>query len=116
MQNVTRILGMIIVLVTVVGCSSFSLKSKDVNWDFDHGVKFSQMQVTADTYKLIVMSNNKTHFSRLSTFLLRQSYKICGHYGFTLEMLSGIEMIDERRISPSYIQPNLTANLSCSSQ
>ena len=83
------------------------------DWDFDHQVQFQQIKLSKNTYSIKVISNDKTHFNQLSTFLIRHSYKICGQYDFELTVLSGIEGIDDRKISPSYIQPSLSANLVC---
>lgn len=83
------------------------------SWDFDHGVQYRQKEINKGEYQLTVISNDNVRFNRLATFLLRQSYKVCGQYGFTLKVLSGIEDIDDRKVSPSHIQPSLSANLTC---
>jgi len=84
--------------------------------DFDHKVQYTQEKLNEHTYLIKIITNNKSRFSHLSEFLLRHSYKVCGQYGFQLTILSGIEDIDDKKISPSYIQPSLKVNLVCPSK
>jgi hypothetical protein len=92
-------------------CSQKSALNR--SYDFDHNVNFEQKKLDNGQFFINVISNDKTGFNRLATFLLRHSYTLCGSYDFKIEVLNGIEQVDERRVSPSYIQPNLSANIEC---
>jgi len=82
-------------------------------WDFDHHVQFKKTKFDEHNYQLEVIPNNKVSFERLSAFLLRRGYLICGTYGYKLELITGVESFDYPRASPNLIMPNLTAKLEC---
>jgi hypothetical protein len=82
-------------------------------WDFDHELQYKKNQLTDSSYQLEVIPNQNVSFERLSAFLLRQGYLICGHYGYKLELITGVESFDFLRASPNLIMPNLKANLEC---
>jgi hypothetical protein len=82
-------------------------------WDFDHQVQFKKTKFDDNNYQLEVIPNNKVSFERLSAFLLRRGYLICGTYGYKLELITGVESFDHFRASPNMIMPNLTAKLEC---
>jgi hypothetical protein len=82
-------------------------------WDFDHQLQFKKTKFDDNHYQLEVIPNNKVTFERLSAFLLRRGYLICGTYGYKLEMITGVESFDYPRASPNFIMPNLTAKLEC---
>jgi hypothetical protein len=82
-------------------------------WDFDHKLQFKRTQFDDNHYQLEVIPNNKVDFERLSAFLLRRSYLICGSYGYKLELIKGVESFDFPRASPNLIMPNLTAKIEC---
>ena len=86
------------------------------NWDFDHKLQFKTTKFADNRYQLEVMANDKQGFERLSAFLLRQSYSICGSYGYTLELIAGVESFDYSFTSPNLIRSNLTAKLECPRQ
>lgn len=109
-RNITALV--VCVLSFTINAQAESNK-ETLQWDFDHGVQYSQNQVTERQYQLKVFANDKTPFHKLSTFLIRQALKVCGQYGYKLEILSGVEGIDDRRVSPNYIQPSLKATLEC---
>ena len=48
--------------------------------------------------------------------MMRRSYDICGTYGFTIEVLRGIEKITDRQSFPNLIMPSLSANIECPKQ
>ncbi|WP_083494318.1 hypothetical protein [Colwellia sp. MT41] len=110
-----------IILMSVVfllpGCatsaSDVPLGQAQSQWDFDHQLQFKKTQFDDNHYRLEVMPNNKVSFERLSAFLLRRSYLICGTYGYKLELITGVESFDYSRASPNLIMPNLTAKLEC---
>jgi hypothetical protein len=85
-------------------------------WDFDHQLQYKTIQLDNGHYQLEVITNNKTDFSRMSAFLLRQSYLICRQYGYSLTMVKGVERFDFLRQSPNLIRSNLVAKLACPSQ
>jgi len=101
------------VIFCVLSACIVEKKAIATEYDFDHKVQFKQQKVSQNTYYLEVIAKRKTSFQQLSAFLMRQSYKLCDSYGFKLEILNGVEKFDDRQVSASYIQPNLTANLEC---
>ncbi len=107
--------GLLILLTS--GCASQSddipLGEAKSAWDFDHNVQYKKTKFDENTYQLEVISNSKVNFERLSVFLLRRSYLICGGYGYKLELIKGIESFDHFRASPNMIMPNLTAKIEC---
>lgn len=82
-------------------------------WDFDHHLQFKKTKFDDNNYQLEIIPNNKVSFERLSAFLLRRGYLICGQYSYKLELLTGVESFDYPRASPNFIMPNLTAKLEC---
>ncbi len=82
-------------------------------WDFDHQVQFKKTKFDDNNYQLEIMPNTKVSFERLSAFLLRRGYLICGSYGYKLKLITGVESFDYPRASPNLIRPNLTAKLEC---
>ncbi len=103
-------------LVACAGSSQVVLGQAQTEWDFDHQVQFKKTQFDDDHYQLEIMPNNNVSFERLSAFLLRRSYLICGSYGYKLELITGVESFDYPRASPNYIMPNLTAKLECATE
>jgi hypothetical protein len=103
-------------LVACTGPSHVVLGQAKTEWDFDHQVQFKKTQFDDDHYQLEIMPNNNVSFERLSAFLLRRSYLICGSYGYKLELITGVESFDYPRASPNYIMPNLTAKLECATE
>ena len=82
-------------------------------WDFDHHLQFKKTQFDENHYQIEVIPNTKVSFERLSAFLLRRGYLICGSYGYKLELITGVESFDYPLASPNFIMPNLTAKLEC---
>ena len=111
---------MVLVITLSFALSSCAMKSDHVlnstggsQWDFDHQVQYKQRQIAANSYQLEVISGHRVKFERLSAFLLRQSYLICGQYGYKLEVLKGVESYDHKKGSPNLILSNLIAKLKC---
>ncbi len=92
---------------------SVDSKGNQTYWDFDHQVQFKEVKLSGKQYRLEVITNNKVSFERLSAFLLRRGYLICGTYGYKLELITGVESFDHFRASPNMIMPNLKAKLEC---
>ena len=109
-------------LVKIIGLSALWLTAtvyageKDANFDFDHKVHYKQTQLSAGKYYLEVLNQDKTRFTQMSAFLLRHAHKVCKGYDFNLQLLKGIEQFDDKRVSPNYIHPALTANLECANK
>jgi hypothetical protein len=82
-------------------------------WDFDHELQYKKTQLSDSSYQLEVIPNQKVSFERLSAFLLRRGYLICGQYGYKLELITGVESFDFPRASPNLIMPSLKAKLEC---
>ncbi|KGJ94535.1 hypothetical protein [Colwellia psychrerythraea] len=100
-------------LSACAGPSSVVLGQAQTEWDFDHQLQFKKTQFDEFNYQLEVIPNNNVSFERLSVFLLRRGYLICGRYGYKLELITGVESFDHFRASPNMIMPNLTAKLEC---
>jgi len=106
----------LLAVFTLVGCATPTVSTNQSEWDFDHEVRFEQKKLSDNKYHLVVISNDKTHFSRLATFLVRKSMDLCNQYGFKIEILSGVEGVDDRRGLPNMIMPSLAANVECPSK
>jgi len=102
-----------LLLAACTGSNQIVLGQAQTEWDFDHQLQYKKTQLSVNIYQLEIVSNHKANFERLSAFLLRQSYLICGGYGYKLELLRGVERFDHLRESPNLIIPNLTAKLQC---
>lgn len=112
--------GLLFVLVTSLlsACAAPStvvLGQAQSEWNFDHQLQFKETKFDDNNYQLEIIPNNKVSFERLSAFLLRRGYLICGSYGYKLELITGVESFDYPRASPNFIMPNLTAKLECPS-
>lgn len=115
---------MIITLIAIAvfshltGCTTSRSKTvaqfSGVQWDFDHQVQFRQTTLTKKHYQLEIIPNKRVGFDSLATFLLRKSFKLCKSYHYNIEMIQGIEGIDDKRAMPNHIQPNLMAIIECS--
>ena len=110
-----RLLSLVVLCVSLSACSNIDTEKVASRWDFDHDIQFKQTKLSENKYHLTVIPNSDTHFGELATFMMRQSYKICGTYGYTIEVLTGIEKFDDRKYSPNLIMPSLSANIECPS-
>ena len=110
--TITLLLGLML-----TSCANhYSQKSRNsgaAQWDFDHGVQFKQTQFSHRLFQLEVIPNNKVKFERLTAFLIRKSYLLCGNYHYTIEMVQGIEGFDDKRAMPNYIFTSLIAQIEC---
>ena len=82
-------------------------------WDFDHQIQFKQTDLKDGKHHLQVIAKQSTEFSKLATFLMRQSLRICKSYGFKIEVLEGVERFDDKLSFPNMIMPSLSANIEC---
>jgi len=103
----------ILLFSVTIGCTQINQTRSD--FDFDHQVQFKQQLSDEGIYHVKVISTSKTSFEQLASFIFRHAYKLCGSYGFTMEVINGVEGFDDKRISPSYIQPSLSIKLNCPS-
>jgi len=106
-------LAFVLAGILLTGCVNFNQLNTGNEWDFDHQVQYKKTKLSANIYQIEIVSGNSANFDKLSAFLLRQSYLICGQYGYKLEILKGVESFDHSRASPNLIMPNLTAKLEC---
>ena len=117
MKKVIYIFIHVFLLLSMTACTNLNnIKANtdgDAQWDFDHHVQFTQTQLAKNYYQLEIIPNNKIDFSQQATFLLRQSYSLCLHYHYTLEIIQGIEGFDDKRAMPNYIFPSLIAKITC---
>ena len=100
-------------LSACAGPSPVVFGQAQTEWDFDHHLQFKKTQFDEHNYQLEIIPNNKVSFERLSVFLLRRGYLICGRYGYKLELITGVESFDHFRASPNMIMLNLKAKLEC---
>jgi hypothetical protein len=114
--GVMRSLTLAITCLSLSACSNIDSKNGAPQWDFDHNIQFEQTKLSENKYHLQVNPKSDTHFAELATFMMRQSYEICGTYGYTIEVLTGVERFDDRTFSPNLIMPSLSANIECPSQ
>jgi hypothetical protein len=108
-----RLLTVVITCFAFSACSNIDTKNGAAQWDFDHNIQFEQTKLSENKYHLQVNPKSDTHFDKLATFMMRKSYEICGTYGFTIEVLKGIEKFDDRQSFPNLIMPSLSANIEC---
>lgn len=101
------------VIMMLFSCASAERISNNVEWDFDHKVRFQQTQLEDGRYHLIVTPKSDTRFSKLATFLMRKSFEICRSYGFKMEILQGVELYNDRIAHPNFIMRSLAANIEC---
>ncbi|MBL4908470.1 MAG: hypothetical protein JKX78_00340 [Alteromonadaceae bacterium] len=94
-------------------CAQAPIKNGQAQWDFDHHLQFKQTKLAESQYHLVVVANNKTHFSQLVTFLMRRSLELCQSYGFKMEVLAGVETFNHKLESPNRLMPSLAVNLEC---
>ena len=117
MKKKTITIMLVLSTIMLSGCTTMAndvpLGQARSEWDFDHQLQFKKTKFDDHHYKLEVIANNKVSFERLSAFLLRRSHLICGTYGYTLQLITGVESFDYPRASPNLIMPNLTAKLEC---
>ncbi|WP_448246975.1 hypothetical protein [Thalassotalea agariperforans] len=91
------------------------LNNGESQWDFDHNLQFSETLISDNIYHIEIIPNDKTNFSRLATFLMRRSLRLCQSYGFKIEVLKGVESYDHKRSFPNMIMSKLAANVECPS-
>ncbi len=107
----------VIYAVLALGLTACASNSPTPNgasqWDFDHQVQFKQTDLKDGKYYLQVITKQNTEFSKLATFLMRQSLRICKSYGFKIEVLEGVERFDDKLSFPNMIMPSLSANIEC---
>jgi hypothetical protein len=111
-----RLFTLAITCFALSACTNIVSENGASQWDFDHNIQFKQTILAENKYHLEVNPKSDTHFDKLATFMMRQSYEICGTYGFTIEVLKGIEKFDDRKSFPNLIMPSLSANIECASQ
>jgi hypothetical protein len=111
-----RLLILAATCFTLSACSNIDTDNGTSQWDFDHNIQYKQTKLSETKYHLQVIPKSDTHFSKLATFMMRQSYEVCGTYGFTIEVLTGIEKVTDRQSFPNLIMPSLSANIECPSQ
>jgi len=108
-----RLLILTITCFSLSACSNIGTENGASQWDFDHNIQFKQTKLSENKYHLQVIPKSDTHFSKLATFMMRRSYEVCGTYGFTIEVLKGIERFTDRQSFPNLIMPSLSANIEC---
>ena len=109
-----RALSVLVLALTLTACASnVKTPSGASQWDFDHQVQFKQTDIEPGKYHLQVIAKQDTEFSKLATFLMRRSLRICKSYGFKIEVLKGVEGFDDKLSFPNMIMPSLSANIEC---
>jgi hypothetical protein len=117
MKRIIHILLLLLGYFSISACTNLGTKQENHNditqWDFDHHVHFTQTHLAENYFQLKIIPTNKVGFELLATFLLRQSYSLCQHYHYKLEIIQGIEGFDDKRAMPNYIHPSLIAKVEC---
>ena len=117
MKKVILSLILLIIFSNITGCANLNAKNSErtdgIQWDFDHRVQFVQTQLENNKYQLKVIPNSRVGFGQLAKFLLRKAYSLCGSYHYKIEMLQGIQGVDDKKFMPNYIAPSLMANVEC---
>lgn len=108
-----KVTAVALFLLLLLGCTSNSTSTTKASFDFDHNVVYEQSKIGEGKYFIEVRANQKKSFKTLAAFLMRQALDTCKTYGFTIEVLGGIEDIDDKRGRPNYIIPSLSANVQC---
>ena len=109
-----KIFGFLMILLSLSACSNIATTNNGASqWDFDHQVQFKQSDLGNGKYHLQVIAKNNTEFSKLATFLMRQSLQICKSYCYKIEVLKGVERFDDKLSFPNMIMPSLSANIEC---
>ncbi len=103
----------IFMLFLLSACAQAPIKNGQAQWDFDHHLQFKQTKLADNRFHLVVVANNKTHFSQLATFLMRRSLELCQSYGFKMEVLAGVETFNHKLESVNLLMPSLAANIEC---
>ncbi|MBA6389662.1 hypothetical protein H4J38_02600 [Colwellia sp. BRX10-3] len=110
MKNIIYILFSL----SLTACSSHIETANGASqWDFDHQIQFKQTDLKGGKHHLQVIAKQNTEFSKLATFLMRRSLRICKSYGFKIEVLEGVERFDDKLSFPNMIMPSLSANIEC---
>ena len=117
MQSKSCVATTLLLSLSLSACANLKTPTAHNNgatqWDFDHGVQYRQTNLARKHYQLEVIPNKKVSFDRLSVFLLRKSYRLCGNYHYKLELIQGIEGFDDKHAMPNYIFPSLIAKIEC---
>jgi len=100
-------------ILILSSCTNLNKTNSNSQWDFDHNLQYKETKLDENKYFLEIIPKNDTYFSQLATFLMRRSYQLCGQYGYTLEVLKGIEGFNDRAGLPNLIQSSLSANVEC---
>ena len=105
----------ILLLVFASACSQkqFLMDGEQAYWDFDHQVQFKQRKLSKTSYHIEIIANKAASFERSAVFLLRRAQIICPSYGYSLQILDGVESYDHKRASPNLIMGNLKAKIDC---
>ncbi|MGB1262095.1 MAG: hypothetical protein ACPG52_04205 [Cognaticolwellia sp.] len=112
MKNLTYLV-LALVLALTACANNVVVQNGASQWDFDHQVQFKQTELQAGKYYLQVIAKPDVEFSQLSTFLMRKALRLCKSYGFSIEVLAGIEGVDDKLSFPNMITPSLSANITC---
>jgi hypothetical protein len=110
-----KAMSVFFLVIFLSSCSNTTTEERNgqLEWDFDHKVQFKTTKLENNKYHLEVIRYSKTAFRRMATLMVRESYEICGQYGFKIEVLEGIELVDDRKAMPNRIFGALKANIEC---
>ena len=111
---IKKLIIVVAALVLLSACSTLKETPNGASqWDFDHQIQFKQTDLENGKHHLQVIAKQNTEFSKLATFLMRRSLRICKSYGFKIEVLEGVERFDDKLSFPNMIMPSLSANIEC---
>jgi hypothetical protein len=108
-----NLIWLLLALLLTACANNINTHNGASQWDFDHQVQFKQTDLKNGKYHLQVIKKQSKEFSKLATFLMRQSLRLCKSYGFKIEVLEGVERFDDKLSFPNMIMPSLSANIEC---
>jgi len=116
MIHIEKYIISLFTMIFLCSCSNQSINKVDsegYGWDFDHQLQYRQTRLGERLHRLEILNNDNVNFSQMSVFLVRHSYGICGHYGFKIEIIQGIEKFTDTIVKRNYILRSLLANVEC---
>lgn len=113
MRNMKILIVILLSTGLLSACTNVAVENGEPRWDFDHNVQYKQTKLEGQKYHLQVVPNSDARFSRLATFLLRRSKDICHEYGYSIEILGGVQGFNEKIGAPNKIMRSLEANIEC---
>ena len=117
MTTLRRLLCISFCLINITACSSLTKDharfTGEKQWDFDHHLQFSEIELAPNHYQVRVFQINNVAFEKISAFIIRRGIIICQRYHYKIELLKGVEGVNDKKGSPNLILSDLVANIEC---